>query len=171
VTLIDRRVTSRNNSYSVFTVYVISPKNFLCDLAKALEQSSSSVTILSTMSYIFTIYYNANKIPPVIHILCSNYLDYTFPRYIFKINFNLISVLQDLKSSLHIRVCYQYIYIHAYIISDWKEAIVVPMYKGGDRSLVSNYTPVSLSSVISKQMKHDIALYLREIWEKKDWIF
>jgi hypothetical protein len=37
----------------------------------------------------------------------------------------------------------------------------------GDRSLVSNYRPVSLTSVVSKQMAHVIALYLGEIWDKK----
>jgi hypothetical protein len=29
------------------------------------------------------------------------------------------------------------------IPSNWKKAIVVPIYKGGDRSLVSNCTPVN----------------------------
>jgi hypothetical protein len=60
---------------------------------------------------------------------------------------------------------------NAAIPSDWKKAIVVPIYKGDDCSLVSNYRPVSLASVVSKQMEHVIASYLREIWDKKDWIF
>jgi hypothetical protein len=55
--------------------------------------------------------------------------------------------------------------------SDWKKAIVVPIYKGGDRSLVSNYRPVSLTSVVCKQMGHVIASYLRKIWDKKNWLF
>ena len=33
---------------------------------------------------------------------------------------------------------------------DWKKAIVVPIYKGGDRSVVGNYRPVSLTSVVCK---------------------
>jgi hypothetical protein len=46
-----------------------------------------------------------------------------------------------------------------------KKAIVVSIYKEGDRSLVSNYRPVSLTSVVCKQM--DVtALYLRKIWDK-----
>jgi len=31
---------------------------------------------------------------------------------------------------------------------DWKKAIVVPIHKGGDRSVVKNYRPVSLTSVV-----------------------
>jgi len=34
---------------------------------------------------------------------------------------------------------------------DWKKAIVVPIHKGGDRSVVKNYRPVSLTSVVCKQ--------------------
>jgi hypothetical protein len=62
---------------------------------------------------------------------------------------------------------------YATIPSDWKRATVVPNYKGGqgDRSLVSNYRPVSLTSVVSKQIEHVIASYLRKIWDKKEWIF
>jgi hypothetical protein len=48
---------------------------------------------------------------------------------------------------------------------------VVPIYKGDDQSLVSNYRPVSLTSVVCKQMEHVIALYLRKISDKKDWLF
>jgi hypothetical protein len=51
---------------------------------------------------------------------------------------------------------------NAAIPSDWKKAIVVPIYKGGDRSLVSNYRPVSLTSVVCKQMEHVVASYLRK---------
>ena len=38
------------------------------------------------------------------------------------------------------------------IPGDWKKAIVVPIYKGGDRSIVGNYRPVSLTLVVCKQM-------------------
>ena len=37
---------------------------------------------------------------------------------------------------------------------DWRRATVVPVHKGGDRSLVTNYRPVSLTSVVCKQMEH-----------------
>jgi hypothetical protein len=52
-----------------------------------------------------------------------------------------------------------------------KKAKVVPIYKRGDRSLVSNCRPVSLTSVVCKQMEHVTASYLRKIWDKKDWLF
>jgi len=50
---------------------------------------------------------------------------------------------------------------------DWKKATVIPIHKGVDRSLVTNYRPVSLTSVVCKQMEHVIAYYLRQVWDKK----
>ena len=57
------------------------------------------------------------------------------------------------------------------IPEDWKKATVIPIHKGGDRSLVSNYRPVSLTSVICKQMEHAIATYLRQVWNKEGWLY
>jgi len=37
------------------------------------------------------------------------------------------------------------------IPGDWKKAVVIPIYKGGDRSVVGNYRPVSLTSVVCKK--------------------
>jgi len=54
---------------------------------------------------------------------------------------------------------------------DWRRATVVPVHKGEDRSLVSNYRPVSLNSVVCKQMEHVIASYLRQVWEGNDWLY
>ena len=51
---------------------------------------------------------------------------------------------------------------------DWKRATVIPVHKGGYRSLVTNYRPVSLTSVVCKQMEHVIASYLRRMWDKND---
>jgi hypothetical protein len=34
--------------------------------------------------------------------------------------------------------------------AEWKKAIVVPIYKGGDRTVVQNYRTVSLTSVVCK---------------------
>jgi hypothetical protein len=48
---------------------------------------------------------------------------------------------------------------------------VIPIYKGGDPSLVSNYIPISLTSVVSKQMEHVIAPYLRKVWDIENWMF
>ena len=54
---------------------------------------------------------------------------------------------------------------------DWKTATVIPIHKGGDRSLVTNYRSVSLTSVVCKQMEHAIASYLRQVWDKNDWLY
>ena len=40
---------------------------------------------------------------------------------------------------------------------DWEKAIVVPIHKGGDRSVDKNYRPVSLTSAVYKQMEHVVA--------------
>ena len=53
---------------------------------------------------------------------------------------------------------------------DWKRAIVIAIFKRGDRSIVSNYRPVSLTSVVCKQLEHTIAGYLRQLWEKNKWL-
>jgi len=54
---------------------------------------------------------------------------------------------------------------------DWKRATVIPIHKGGDRSLVTNYRPVSLTSVVCKQMEHVITSYLRQVWGKNNWLY
>ena len=54
---------------------------------------------------------------------------------------------------------------------DWKKAIVFPIHKGGDRSVVKNYRPASLTSVVCKQMEHAIAGYIRQVWEDRDWLY
>ena len=53
---------------------------------------------------------------------------------------------------------------------DWEKATVVPIYKGGDRSVVGNNRPVSLTSVVCKQMEHVTAGYLRQVWEFSGWL-
>jgi hypothetical protein len=50
-----------------------------------------------------------------------------------------------------------------------KEAMV-HIYKEGDRSAVTNYRPNSLTSVVCKQLEHVIAGYLRQVWDKNDWL-
>jgi hypothetical protein len=60
---------------------------------------------------------------------------------------------------------------NAALQSGWRKTIVFLIYRGGDRSLVSNYRPISLTSVVCKQMEQVIASYLRKIWDKKDWLF
>ena len=57
------------------------------------------------------------------------------------------------------------------IRGDWEKAVVVPIYKGGDRSVVRDYRPVSLTLVVCKQMEHIIAGYLRQVWEISGWLY
>ena len=59
---------------------------------------------------------------------------------------------------------------NATIPSDWKRATVVPIYKGVDRSAISKYRPISSTSVACKQLEHVIAGYLRQVWDKNDWL-
>ena len=40
--------------------------------------------------------------------------------------------------------------------SDWKEALVVPIYKKGDKQQPANYRPVSLTSITCKVLEHII---------------
>ena len=59
---------------------------------------------------------------------------------------------------------------NAAIPSDWKRATVVPIYKGGDGSLVTNYRSVSLTSVVCGQIEH-IASYSEQVWDRNDWLY
>jgi len=54
---------------------------------------------------------------------------------------------------------------------DWKKATVITIHKGGDRSLVTNYRPVSLISIVCRQMEHVMASYLRQVWHKNNWLY
>ena len=47
---------------------------------------------------------------------------------------------------------------------------VVPIYKEGDRSAVTSCRPISLNSLVFKQLEHVIARYLRQVWDKNDWL-
>jgi len=49
------------------------------------------------------------------------------------------------------------------IPGNWIKAIMVPIYKRGDRSVFGKYIPISLTSVICKQMEHATSGYLRQI--------
>ena len=53
----------------------------------------------------------------------------------------------------------------------WKRAVVFPVHTEADRSLITNYTPFSLTSVVCKQMEYVIASYLRQVWDKNDWLY
>jgi hypothetical protein len=51
------------------------------------------------------------------------------------------------------------------IPGDWKKDMVVPIYRGGDQSVIGKYRVASSTSVVCKQMEHVIAGYLMQIWE------
>ena len=56
------------------------------------------------------------------------------------------------------------------IPADWRSAIVVPIQKADSRSNLNNYRPISLTSVVSKQMEKLVADYIRRFRESKKWI-
>jgi len=51
------------------------------------------------------------------------------------------------------------------------ECPVIAIYNGGDRSVVTNYRPVSLTSVVCQQKEHVIAGYLRQVWNTSKWLY
>jgi len=53
---------------------------------------------------------------------------------------------------------------------DWKRATIFPIHKG-DSPIVTNYGPVSLTAIICKQIEHVITSYLRQVWDKNDWLY
>ena len=40
--------------------------------------------------------------------------------------------------------------------SDWREALITPLYKKGPGNIPANYRPVSITSVVSKMLEHNI---------------
>jgi len=52
-----------------------------------------------------------------------------------------------------------------------KESRAIPIYKGVDGSAISKYRPISLTSVACKQLEHVIAGYLRQVWDKNEWLY
>ena len=46
---------------------------------------------------------------------------------------------------------------------------MVPIYKGGDRSAVTDYRAISVTSVVCKELEHAVAGYLRQVWDKNVW--
>lgn len=51
---------------------------------------------------------------------------------------------------------------------DWRDARVVPIHKGGDKLSVTNYRPVSITSVCCKVLEHMIAKHIINFLEKND---
>jgi hypothetical protein len=51
---------------------------------------------------------------------------------------------------------------------DWKDAVVIPIFKGGERSRVINYRPISLTSLVSKIMERVIKFKLLDHLKRKN---
>ena len=51
-------------------------------------------------------------------------------------------------------------------LTQWKQAIALPIFKKGDSSIISNYQIISLLSVISKTSKRLLALQLTKFIEQ-----
>ena len=48
---------------------------------------------------------------------------------------------------------------------------MITLHKGGDRSVVTNYRLVRLTSIVCKHTEHVIASYLRQVLDKNDWLY
>jgi hypothetical protein len=57
------------------------------------------------------------------------------------------------------------------IVVNLSKETVGPIYKRGDQSAVTNYRPISVTSLVCKQLEHVIAEYLRQVWVKNDWLY
>ena len=48
--------------------------------------------------------------------------------------------------------------------------MMVPIYKVDDRSAVTNYRSINLTTLVCKKLEHVIGRYLRQVWDKNDWL-
>ena len=60
------------------------------------------------------------------------------------------------RSSSIINLAFKKSFASGHIPTQWKQANVVPVYKKGNKSLVSNYRPISLLCLVSKVMERNI---------------
>ena len=57
---------------------------------------------------------------------------------------------------IHISNLFNNIYYSGNVPLEWKQANVVPIHKKGDKSDISNYRPISLTSLVAKIMERII---------------
>ena len=53
-------------------------------------------------------------------------------------------------------LCFSHSLSHGVIPKSWKRAAIIPIYKSGDKTVPSNYRPISLTSVICKVLERII---------------
>ena len=56
---------------------------------------------------------------------------------------------------------------HGVILKSWKRAAIIPSYKSGDKTVPSNYRPISLTSVICKVLERNIRKQVFSFLEQK----
>ena len=57
------------------------------------------------------------------------------------------------------------------IPSDWRKALVAPIFKKGDKSSAANYRPISLTCILCKVLEHIIASNVVEHMNKHDLLY
>ena len=76
----------------------------------------------------------------------------------------LTFILKELSDSISypLSLIFQDCIQSGIIPQQWKDAIIAPIFKNGDRSLTKNYRPVSLTSVICKVLEKIIVIQISE---------
>ncbi len=54
---------------------------------------------------------------------------------------------------------------------DWKSALIVPIFKSGQKCEVQNYRPVSLTSVVCKLFEKLLSNSIRNHLDQTEWFF
>jgi hypothetical protein len=57
------------------------------------------------------------------------------------------------------------------IPDDWRRAIVIPMFKGGDRGKPVNYRPISLTCIACKLMERFLVDYASEFFDRTNFLY
>ncbi len=74
------------------------------------------------------------------------------------------TVLKEWKSEVsgHLSEVFRKLLDTGVVPASWRQAHVIPVYKKGDKSLLRNYQPISLTSVIGKMMESVIGDSVRD---------
>jgi len=77
-------------------------------------------------------------------------------------------ILKELHKEISPIICkiFQLSLSSGIVPSDWKKAIIAPVFKNGSRSKPSNYRPISLTCIVSKLMEHIIVSNLMSHFDK-----